>query len=151
MVGLGGAEWQRPGAPDGSASVEIRPVSAADVPGMAAVIGGSGGSGCWCQRFTGCSGPVKRPAFEREVERSDQPIGLIALRDDRCVGWSRVVLRRSLPGITANRGLSKLYIDDDVSLAAAWWISCVAVSRSARGQGIGVALLREAVDYARAH
>jgi GNAT superfamily N-acetyltransferase len=126
-------------------------MTAENIEEVSAVVGGPRGTGCWCQRFTGNDGSDKRAAFEFEVLRSGEPPGLVALRNGRCVGWSRVGLRSSLPGVMANRALSKVFAEDQVSPDAAWWITCFAVPRSERGRGIGVTLLRAAVDFARSH
>lgn len=133
-----------------AAQIKVRPVTAEDFPQLSGVVSGARGSGCWCQRFTGYAGPDKRTALEQEIQRSGQPLGLVAVRADRCVGWSRVVLRSSLPGVMANRALNRVLAGDHVNRDAAWWISCFAVVRSERRRGIGVALLRGAVDFVRA-
>jgi GNAT superfamily N-acetyltransferase len=131
--------------------VEVRPIQAEDLPRMVGVVGGADGTGCWCRRFTADTTSDKRRAFEAEVRRSSEPIGLVAVRENRCVGFSRVVRRHSLAGVMANRALSRLYAEDTVSAGTAWWISCFAVSRPERGQGVGVALLNAAIDHARSH
>lgn len=74
-------------------------------------------------------------------------MGLIAYVDDEPAGWSRVVLRTSLPGIMQNRALQRLYAQDEAHLA--WWISCFAVLRAHRAGGVGVSLLRAATQFAQ--
>lgn len=102
---------------------------------------------CWCQRFRRHEADDNQTALRREIERSDPPIGLLALVDGHVVGWTRVVPRSSLPGIVANRALARL-LDD---AADAWWVSCFVVRREHRGRGIGVELLRGATEWAFQH
>jgi GNAT superfamily N-acetyltransferase len=64
-------------------------------------------------------------------------------------GWSRVVPRRDLPGVNGNAALRRVYENDPYGPDAAWWLSCFAVRRVHRGNGVGVALLRAAVEFAR--
>jgi GNAT superfamily N-acetyltransferase len=71
----------------------------------------------------------------------------LAYRDNDVVGWTRVVPRVKLPGITENRALARI-LDEDPD---AWWVSCFVVRREHRGSGIGVALLEAAVDWAAQH
>jgi len=74
--------------------------------------------------------------------------GLIAYADDRPVGWTRVGPRSSFPGVGGNRALARVLSDDD---AAVWWVTCFAVDASYRRSGVGTALLRGAVAFARDH
>lgn len=110
------------------------------------VFAGRGGSTCWCQRFRRTDGKQKPTALHDEIEQADVPVGLIAYVDGEPAGWSRVVLRTSLRGIAENRALHRLYARDDAD--PAWWISCFAVRRAHRGDGVGVALLRYATQFA---
>ena len=102
---------------------------------------------CWCQRFRRHEEPDNRGALHREVHEADLPVGLLAIVDDHVVGWTRVVPRSTLPGITENRALARI-LDDDPD---AWWVSCFVVRREHRGSGIGIALLEAAVDWAAQH
>jgi GNAT superfamily N-acetyltransferase len=113
---------------------------------VAAALGARRPDACWCQRFRGSPGPDHRAALRREVS-GDVPIGLLAYVDGAPAGWSRVVPRHTLPVVRDNRALRRLLPDDP----AAWWVACVVVHRSYRGRGVGAALVRAAVDHARAH
>jgi GNAT superfamily N-acetyltransferase len=72
------------------------------------------------------------------------PVGLLAVTRDQVVGWTRVVPRSALPGVTENRALAQVLEEDP----DAWWVSCFAVRRESRGTGVGTALLRGAFDWA---
>ncbi|MCO7220944.1 N-acetyltransferase [Klenkia sp. PcliD-1-E] len=128
--------------------MEVRPLALADLDALAQVLGPTGrrADSCWCQRFRRHDEPDNRSALEAEVRAAPVPVGLLAV-DDGPVGWTRVVPRAGLPGITGNRALARL-LDDDPS---AWWVACVAVRRDARGRGVGAALLRAAATWAAEH
>ena len=102
---------------------------------------------CWCQRFRRHDEPDNRTALEHEVREAEVPVGLLAYLDEEVVGWTRVVPRSTLPGITGNRALARVLEPDP----DAWWVSCFVVRREHRGGGIGIALLRGAVDWAARH
>lgn len=104
-------------------------------------------SACWCQRFRQHGSADNRAALRRETLDAEVPVGLLALRDEEPVGWTRVVPRATLPGITGNRALARV-LDDD---PGAWWVACVVVRRPHRGTGVGAALLDAAVDWAARH
>ncbi len=67
--------------------------------------------------------------------------------DDHPVGWTRVGPRSTLPAVLGNRALAKVLSDDD----GVWWVPCFVVDSRRRRSGIGLALLRAAVEYARDH
>lgn len=130
-------------------TVHIEPATDHRWPDVESAFGprASNPDSCWCQRFRHHEGPTNRTALRSEIRDSAVPIGLLAYLDDQPVGWTRVVPRNSLPGITGNKALQRL-LDSD---ASAWWVTCVNLRREARGQGIGAALLTAAIDHARAH
>jgi len=102
---------------------------------------------CWCQRFRRHDDPDNRAALRREIDSGTVPIGLIAYADGDPAGWTRVAPRHTLPGVRDNRALRRL-LDDDPT---AWWVTCLTVRRDHRGDGVGAALLRAAVEHARDH
>ncbi len=99
---------------------------------------------CWCQRFRRHDATDNRAALQDEVENSGVPVGLIAYADAQPIGWTRAVPRSTLPGVAQNRALSRI-LDHD---PRAWWVTCFVVRREYRGEGVGVQLLRAAVDWA---
>jgi len=49
--------------------------------------------------------------------------------------------------VTGNRALAKVLIEDP----GAWWVTCFAVDSRHRRSGVGSALLKAAVEFAREH
>jgi ribosomal protein S18 acetylase RimI-like enzyme len=108
---------------------------------------------CWCQYWRLRSkdfGAAKVPEL-RERLRSQaaaapgaDPPGLVAFDGDRAVGWVSLGPRDAYERIVRSRVIPK--IDDN----PVWSIVCFAVSSSARGQGVGRALLDGAIEFAAA-
>lgn len=128
-------------------SVTVRTATAKRWEDVMQIFTGRAGSNCWCQRFRRSAAKDRPTALHDEIEHATGPVGLIAYVDDEPAGWSRVVPRASLPGIVENRALQRLYARDDAD--PSWWISCFAVRRAHRGDGVGAALLRTATQFAR--
>lgn len=134
-------------------SIDVRPATADRWDDVATLFGrrGGGASSCWCQVFVrspdaASAGALsKRDALHREVSHAVVAPGLIAYLDDQPVGWTRVGPRSTLPGVLGNRALARVLTDDD----GAWWVSCFKVDSRQRRTGVGAALLRAAVQYAR--
>lgn len=106
---------------------------------------------CWCQRLLEPR-DVDDPTNNREVLRTDittavVPPGVLAYVDGVPVGWSRIMPRADVPGVHRNRALRRILVDQP----DAWWIVCFAVDQRHRGVGVAAALLKAAVDHARAH
>ncbi len=140
------------------ATIDIRPVSHQRWDDVVTLFGrrGNDPGWCWCRRFvavpTEQAGAPRethdnRAALRDEIAAADFPPGLIAYLDGRPVGWTRVGPRDSFHGVRGNRALARL-LDPD---PGAWWVTCFAVDSKSRGGGVGAALLRSAVDQARAH
>lgn len=128
------------------ADVHVVPATAERWPELGRAFGARSQNpdSCWCQRFVRTRAPDNRRALRKEIEEATVPIGLIACLGEEVVGWTRVVRRSALPGITGNRALARV-LDDDPE---AWWVSCFVVRREARGTGIGTSLLKSAVQWA---
>lgn len=132
--------------------VDVRPATAERWDDVATLFGrrGGGASSCWCQVFVGtgeAAAPNKRDALHGEIADAVVAPGLIAYVDGHPVGWTRVGPRSTLPGVLDNRALARVLPDDD----GAWWVTCFKVDSRQRRTGIGAALLRAAVEYAREH
>lgn len=131
-------------------TIEVQPATPerwADV--VAVLTGRRGTDACWCQRFRRHDATDNQAALENEIATSSVPIGLVAYEDAEPAGWSRVVPRRTLPGIVENAALRRVFEEHDRGEGTAWWVSCFSVVRAHRGHGVGVALLRAAAGYAR--
>ena len=125
------------------------PATAAHWPDVVRVLGGprSKPTSCWCQRFCVHDKRNNRAALLEEIETADVAVGLLAYVDGEPAGWSRVVPRKTLPGIEGNRAVQRLVAKDE----AGWWVTCCVVLREHRGHGVGVVLLAAAVEHARSH
>lgn len=75
------------------------------------------------------------------------PPGLLAYVDDQPVGWTRVGPRSRFPGVAGNRALARVLTEEP----RVWWVTCFAVDSRHRRFGVGLALLRSAVEFAREH
>jgi GNAT superfamily N-acetyltransferase len=137
-------------------SVQVRPATAERWSDVVRVFGrrGEDPSWCWCRRFLGSApspdaasnpGPDNREALRREITQAAVPPGLLAYVEDQPVGWTRVGPRSDFPGVSGNRALARVLTDDP----GAWWVTCFAVDGRHRGAGVGSALLKAAVEFAR--
>ena len=113
-------------------------------------------SWCWCQLFlrSGTSESAagelsanNRDALRKEIANAAMPPGLLAYVDDQPVGWTRVGPRSSFPGVAGNRALARVLTEEP----RVWWVTCFAVDSRHRRFGVGSALLRSAVEFAREH
>ncbi len=113
-------------------------------------------SWCWCRRFLrsptcepAASEPTtnNRDALHQEITHAAVPPGLIGYVNDQPVGWTRVGPRSRFPRLSANKALANVLIEDP----GVWWVTCFAVDSRHRRSGIGSALLKGAIDFAREH
>lgn len=130
-------------------TVSVVPATADRWPDVVTVFGRQrrGADACWCQRFRQPTETDRRAELRREIETAEIPVGLVAYAENAPVGWTRVVPRSTLPGVSANRALQRLLPEDP----SAWWLSCFVVRPDQRGEGIGIDLLRAAAEWARSH
>jgi GNAT superfamily N-acetyltransferase len=114
--------------------------------------------GCWCQAFSvtrseyqdGFWNGGNRLRFHQCAQEAHPPLGLVAYQDGRPVGWCALGPRSRYPAaigprarILANRNHDE---DEDV-----WLVSCFFVRVGFRGTGITYALLKTAIELARAY
>ncbi len=109
---------------------------------------------CWCMWFIvpvkdfHSAGPEgNRARFSKLAAEDEHPLGLIAYQSDEPVGWVAVGPRsryvRALKTPTYRGGEAR----EDSST---WLVPCFFVRREARGSGVTAALLKAAVQIARA-
>ena len=106
---------------------------------------------CWCtwfrlanQSYSKATVALKRAHLGELAERTPAP-GLVAYRDGRAIGWVSLGPREDYERLSRSKVLAPL---DDKPV---WSIVCFVVGREERGQGVAHALLKAAIDYARAH
>ena len=116
---------------------------------MGCVLRGSWGAGCWCM-FPRLGNPEanairsqgRRQAMTRLARRRRAP-GLMAYEGSEPVGWIAIAPRPEYLRIENSNATPRV---DDVDV---WVIPCITVRPMARGRGIAVALIREAVKFAK--
>jgi len=131
----------------------IRPLTAGHVDDLKIVTAGTWGASCWClfPRYTAAQkrergldkgGNAARRAEVMRLARRRNAPGLIAYRGIEPIGWIAVGPRTDLSAVDRSRATPA------VDELAVWVIPCITVRRGHRGQGLAVALIRAAVDYA---
>jgi GNAT superfamily N-acetyltransferase len=142
--------------------VTVVPANEASWDDLQAVFGTSGDpSRCWCQRYKmapreswASVGALRLALRLREQTRcgdpsSDTTTGLVAYLTGEAVGWCAVEPRSGYPRMLRNcrvpwKGRSEDKLDDSV-----WAVTCFVVRKGYRRRGIGSALARAAVEFAR--
>lgn len=138
--------------------IQVRPAAADRWSDVVTAFGRRGDDPwwCWCRLFlrpaisesaASDPGPDNRDALYQEITHAAVPPGLIAYAGNQPVGWTRVGPRSAFPRVSGNRALAKVLTEDP----GAWWVTCFAVDRRHRQSGVGSALLKAAVEFAREH
>jgi GNAT superfamily N-acetyltransferase len=137
-------------APDGK--LTIRPLTAGRVDDVKTVMRGTWGASCWDlfprytsaqQRKVGITTEAKRrAALAKLARRRKNSAGLVAYQDGEPVGFVSLGPRQDFARVASSRATPPV---DDVP---AWVIPCITVRRGHRGQGVAVAMIRAAVEYA---
>lgn len=130
----------------------IRPLTAARVDDVKTVTRGTWGSACWDlfprytsaqQRELGITNEAKRrAALAKLARRRKNSAGLVAYQDGEPIGFISLGPRHDFSRVENSKATPPV---DDV---AAWVIPCITVRRGHRGQGVAVAMIRAAVEYA---
>jgi len=142
--------------------LRIVPANEASCGDLEDVFGARGAAAtCWCQRFklqpkeafskfpaavrarrlreqTGCGRP--------EAETTS---GLVAYLEGEPVGWCAVEPRTAYPGLLRVYRVPWAGRNEDRSDDTVWAVTCVLTRAGFRRQGVGYALARAAVDFAR--
>ncbi len=90
--------------------------------------------------FNAMKGEANRRAM-KAIVRSGRVPGLIAYRGNQPVGWCSVAPREEFPRLERSRILKP--VDDK----PVWAVVCFFIARPHRGTGVGIQLLRAAVEY----
>lgn len=133
--------------------VDVHPLTRERWADLVDLFGQPGGAivrGCWCMYYRrsgeggyGGSGAANKRALRSLVTRGTVP-GLIGYREGKPVGWISLGPREDYPRLQRSPVMKP--VDDK----AVWSIVCFYVDPKERGQGVTKALLRAAIDYARA-
>lgn len=138
------------------APIEVHPLTPDRLADLADLFGQGGDpKWCWCAYFrvrgldwTNSSAAKNRAVLEAAVRDDaveDRAPGLVAYRGGVAVGWVGMSPREEYERLAHSKVLAPL---DDRPV---WSIVCFVVGRSARRQGVAVALLHAAIEYAREH
>jgi GNAT superfamily N-acetyltransferase len=142
-------------APDGK--LTIRPLTAARVDDVKTVMRGTWGASCWdlFPRYTaaqqrelgitvgpGTAEARRRAALAKLARRRKNSAGLVAYQGGEPIGFISLGPRSDFSRIANSKATPPV---DEVP---AWVIPCITVQRGHRGQGVAVAMIRAAVEYA---
>ena len=134
--------------------LEIHPLTRERLPDLAGLFGQGGDpKWCWCasfrvrgMTFRNASARENRAVLEAAVDQLEgRAPGLIAYRDGEAIGWVSLGPRDDYERLQHSRVLAQ--VDD----RPVWSIVCFVAGRRGRRQGVAVALLDAAVNYARQH
>ena len=141
----------------------IVPANEVDCGDLQAVFGARGSAAfCQCQRYklrpreAFRKFPVEERARRLREQNacghpeSDTTSGLVAYLDGEPVGWCAVEPRSAYEGLARNNRVPWEGRSEDKSDDSVWAVTCVFVRAGFRGRGLAYALVRAAVDHARA-
>ena len=133
------------------AKIECRPITTANLGDLERFSAEHGKFRyCSCMRWRMTSSQYKRSTKEGRVAALGNlvhqclPVGVLAYLESEPVGWCSIAPRNTYGALERFRALPP--IDDE----PVWSVVCFFVDRHVRGQGLTLALLRAAVDYAHA-
>lgn len=132
--------------------IAVHPLTPDRWDDLVTLFGRSGAcGGCWCMfwrvsraEFSANGNAGNREALHALVERGEQP-GLLAFVDGVAAGWISLGPRERFGPL--ERSPKRKRIDD----TPVWSIVCFYIARAYRHQGLSLALLAAARDFARAH
>jgi len=131
-------------------NLKFRPVTPGRWEDMAALFGERGAcGGCWCMSWRLTAGafeknkgaPNKR-AMKKIIMSGEVP-GLLAYLGSEPIGWCSVAPREQFPRLERSRNFQPV---DDKQV---WSVVCLFIAKPYRAQGVSVALLKAAAEYAR--
>ena len=129
--------------------LRVRPLTPDLWPSLVDLFGEKGAcNGCWCMywrigsEYKRLPNEANKRAFHKVVKNGPPP-GLLAFEGDLAVGWCQLTPRSSLPWLEKAPRLRPV---DELPV---WSISCFAVRKGYRKQGVTAALIHEAVRVAK--
>jgi GNAT superfamily N-acetyltransferase len=130
--------------------LRIEPVTKTHWRDLESLFGERGAcGGCWCMSwrllkkdFDAQKGEGNKAALKKMVTAGKTP-GLIAYINDEPIGWISVAPREEFARLDKARSLKP--IDDQ----PVWSVVCFFVAKQHRRQGVGVELLKGAIEYVR--
>jgi GNAT superfamily N-acetyltransferase len=142
---------RRPVAPAPAGPLAVAPLTPGRWSDLERLFGPRGAcGGCWCMtprlsraEYERGKGEGNRAALRALVDAGAQP-GLIGYRGGQPVAWCALGPRQEFGLLARSRVLAP--VDD----APVWSIVCLFVDRSARHQGLSVAMLEAAAGHVRA-
>jgi len=134
-------------------SIEVRPVTAERFGDLDELFGSDEvADRCWCmwfirsvKEFHDAGRDGNRAAFVRLTEDDPQPLGLLAYKDDRPVGWCAVGPKSRYERAVKTPTLRGWKSDDE---DATWFVPCLFIHPEHREQGVSSALVETAVELA---
>lgn len=133
--------------------MRIEPLGAGSARAWAALLDACG-CACFCRwwHFGGTKNEwlarlAHAPEANREEALRDPPRGLVAMKDDACVGWMKLAPRASLPKLRAMGAYRALDLGTDDGVFS---IGCLLVHRDHRRRGVARALVETAPRHVRA-
>jgi GNAT superfamily N-acetyltransferase len=129
--------------------VPVTPGSWSDIEKLFGERGACGG--CWCmtfrrsrKEFDANKGEGNRKAL-RKIVKSGAPVGVLAYSGDTPIGWCAVAPKSEFVVLLNSRLFSGL------QGSQVWSVNCFFIPKEYRGQGVGLALLKGAINFAREH
>jgi len=131
-------------------ALDLRALTREDFSLLAQLFGERGAcGGCWCMAWR-----LDRKTWERQRGQGNRRAlqrlvaggrlsGVLALSAGRAVGWCSVGPRVDFVALESKRSLATAWDE------RTWSVTCFFIERSWRRRGLGVRLLRAAVDLAR--
>jgi GNAT superfamily N-acetyltransferase len=147
---------------DVATRLTIVPANEASFEDLQTVFGARGSAAyCQCQRYklqpreAFAKFPVEERAHRLRMQtecghpKSKTTSGLVAYLDGEPVGWCNVEPRTAYPGLLRNSPVPWKGRTEDKADDSVWAVTCVFARAGSRRRGIGYALARAAVDFAR--
>lgn len=129
----------------------FEPLTSANWPAFEELMGERGGcGGCWCMSFRlptkewNANKGAGNKRLKKHLVDAGKPAGLIAMNGKEPIGWIALAPREDYIKIENSRTLKR--IDDK----PVWSITCFFVKKEHRKQGLSKAMIKGAVEYARA-